>query len=189
MGVFKDLGPDEPSAATDLQPHVLGGGGDGRDLEGRLAVLGDQLAGVDVVFGGQFGLDAHLHPVGGAPVGVGDLDLKRLGGEEGAVDAEARAGGGRAMSPMMPHLPLVGQPGLEVLARVLGVLDVDELLVDGRGVVEGGLPAPVHAGDRRPDAHRAPEVVRHVRRHHVSDAEAEVGRTFDLRRRRRRKKM
>lgn len=85
LDIFKDSGPHEPSgaasAATDLQPHVLGGGGDGRDLEGGLAVLGDQLAGVDVVFGGQFRLDAHLHPVGGAPVGVGDLDLKTLGGE------------------------------------------------------------------------------------------------------------
>lgn len=81
----------------------------------------------------------------------------------------------------MAHLPFVGQAGLELLARVLGVLDVDELLVNRGGVVERGLPAPVHAGDRRPDADRAPEVVGHVQRHHVSDAEAEVGGTFDLR--------
>lgn len=67
------------TAATDLQPHILGSGGDGRDLKGCLAVLGDQFAGVHVVFGGQFRLDAHSHPVGGAPVGVGHLDLKRGG--------------------------------------------------------------------------------------------------------------
>lgn len=52
----------------------------------------------------------------------------------------------------MPHLPFVGQTRLELLARVLGVLDVDELLVNRRRVVKCGLPASVYAGDRRPDA-------------------------------------
>ena len=79
-----------------------------------------------------------------------------------------------------PHRPFVGQTGLELLARVLGVLDVDELLVDGRGVVEGGLPAAVGAGHRGPHAHRAPEVVGHVQRHHVLHAQTEGGRAFDL---------
>lgn len=66
---------------------------------------------------------------------------------------------------------------------MLGVLDVDELLVHGRGVVESGLPAAVHAGHRRPDADGAPEVIGHVHRHHVLHAQAEVCGALDLRRR------
>lgn len=82
---------------------------------------------------------------------------------------------------LFPHLPFVRQTRLELLSRVLGVLDVNELLVNRCGIIKRGLPASVYAGDRRPDAHRAPEVVGHVQRHHVFDADAEVGRTFDLR--------
>jgi len=84
------------------------------------------------------------------------------------------------MADCCPHRSFVGQTGLELLARVLGVLDVDQLLVDGRGVVERGLSAAVAAGHRRPHAHRAPEVVRHVQGHHVLDAHAEGRRAFDL---------
>lgn len=80
-----------------------------------------------------------------------------------------------------PHLPFVRQTRLELLSRVLGVLNVNELLVNWCGIIKCGLPASVYAGDRRPDAHRAPEVVGHVQRHHVFDADAEVGGTFDLR--------
>lgn len=77
-------------------------------------------------------------------------------------------------------LSFIRKPGFELLPRLLGILDVDELLVDGRGVVKRGLPASVHAGHGRPDADRPPEVVRHVHRHHLSDTQAEVGRTSDL---------
>lgn len=84
---------------------------------------------------------------------------------------------------MGPHLPFVRKPRLELLARVLGVLDVNELLVDWRRVVESGLPAAVHACHRRPDADGASEVIGHVHRHHVLHAQAEVCRTLDLKRR------
>lgn len=85
----------EVSAGTDLQPDVLGGGGDGRDLEAGLAVLGDELAGVDVLLGCELGLDANSHAVRRAPVWVGHLDLRgsvrqeAVGKREGA---ERRAG-------------------------------------------------------------------------------------------------
>lgn len=64
------------SVGTDLQPDVLGGGGDGWDLKAGLAVLGDQLAGVDVVLGCELGLDANSDAVRRAPVWVGHLNLR-----------------------------------------------------------------------------------------------------------------
>lgn len=64
------------SAGTDLQPDVLGGGGDGWDLKAGLAVLGDQLAGVDVVLGRELGLDANSDAVCRASVWVGHLNLR-----------------------------------------------------------------------------------------------------------------
>lgn len=63
------------TAATDLQPDILGSSGDGGDLKGRLAVLGDQFAGVHVVLRGQLRLDPNLHPISWAPVRVGHLNL------------------------------------------------------------------------------------------------------------------
>lgn len=45
------------------------------------------------------------------------------------------------------HLPFVRQTGLELFACVLRVLDVDELLVDCRRIVKGGLSASIYAGD------------------------------------------
>lgn len=64
------------SVGTDLEPDVLGGGGDGRDLKAGLAILGDQLAGVDVVFGGELGLDSNPDAICRAPVRVGHLNLR-----------------------------------------------------------------------------------------------------------------
>lgn len=81
-----------------------------------------------------------------------------------------------------PHLPFVRQSRLKLLARVLGVFDVDELLVHRRRVVESGLPAAIYAGHRRPDADGAPEVIGHVHRHHVLHTQAEVCRALDLER-------
>lgn len=83
------------SAGTDLQPDVLGGGGDGRDLEAGVAVLGDQLAGVDVVLGRQLGLDANPDAVRRAPVRVGYLNLRGEGGGEafGGRQLEKQASG------------------------------------------------------------------------------------------------
>lgn len=63
---------------------------------------------------------------------------------------------------------------------MFGVLDVDELLVHRRRVVERGLPAAVHARHRRPDADGAPEVIGHVHGHHVLHAQAKVCGAFDL---------
>lgn len=79
------------------------------------------------------------------------------------------------------HLPFVRQTRLKLFACVLGVLDVDELFVDGSRVVKCGLPAPVYAGHRRPNAHGAPEVIGYIQGHHVFDTQAEVCRAFDLR--------
>lgn len=169
------------SAGTDLQPDILGGSGDGRDLEAGLAVLGDQLAGVDVVLGRELGFDANSDPVRRAPVGVGHLNLWRDG--RNRPERRRQAGGRSSDRTASPHLSFVRQPGLELLARVFGVLDVDELLVDRRRVVEGGLPAAVDAGHRRPDADGASEVIGHVHRHHVLHAQAEVCGTLDLKRR------
>lgn len=39
--------------------------------------------------------------------------------------------------------------------------------MDRRGVVQHGLPAAVHTADRHPHAHRAPEVIGYVQRHHL----------------------
>lgn len=83
---------------------------------------------------------------------------------------------------MRPHLPFVRQSGLELFACVFGVLDVDELLVHRRRVVESGLPVAVYARHRRPDADGAPEVIGHIHRHHVLHAQAEVCGALDLKR-------
>ncbi len=82
---------------------------------------------------------------------------------------------------MLPHHPFVRQTRLELLACILGVLDVDELFMDGRRIVKCGLPAPIYAGHCRPNAHSAPEVISHIQGHHVLDTQAEVCRAFDLR--------
>lgn len=60
---------------TDLQPDVLGSRGDGWDLKGGLAVLGDQLAGVHVVLGSKLGFDTNPNPISRAPVRVSHLNL------------------------------------------------------------------------------------------------------------------
>lgn len=81
------------SAGTDLQPDVLGGGGDGRDLKAGLAVLGDQLAGVDVVLGRELGLDTNSHAVRRAAVWVRYLNLR---GRVGKCEGTKRQAGGRS---------------------------------------------------------------------------------------------
>lgn len=80
------------SAGTDLQPDVLGGGGDGRDLKAGLAALGDQLAGVDVVLGRELGFDANPDAVCRAPVGVAHLNLwgERSAGDSGETSGKQK---------------------------------------------------------------------------------------------------
>lgn len=62
--------------SSDLEPDILSSSRDGRDLKGGVAVLGRQFTGIDVVLRGQLGLNAYPHPIGWAPVRIGDLDLQ-----------------------------------------------------------------------------------------------------------------
>ena len=81
----------------------------------------------------------------------------------------------------LSHLPFVRQTRLELFACVLGVLDVDELLMDGCRIIKRGLSASIYTGHRRPNTHGASEVIGYIHRHHVLDTQAKVCRAFDLR--------
>lgn len=162
------------SVETDLQPDVLSGGGDGWDLKAGVAVLGDQLAGVDVVFGRELSFDSNSDAVRRASIWVGYLNLRQSVWRE-AVWKMRREQRDKRRRTSSPYLPFVWQSGFELFACVFGVFDVDELLVHRCRVVESGLPAVVLARHRRPDADGAPEVIGHVHRHHVLYAQAKVG--------------
>lgn len=78
--MFWSIKQEGPTGATHLQPDILGGRGDGGDLEGGLAVPGGQLTGIHVVLWGQLRLHAHRDPICRASIWIGHLDLWGGGG-------------------------------------------------------------------------------------------------------------
>lgn len=79
-----------------------------------------------------------------------------------------------------PYLSFVGQSGFELFPGVLGVLDVNQLFLNRRWVVECDLFAPIRADHRGPDIDCASKMLRDISRHHFFHTHIENSRAINL---------
>lgn len=78
------------------------------------------------------------------------------------------------------YLSFVRQSRFELFPSVLGVLDINQLFLNRRRVIERDLFAPIRADHRGPDIDCASKMLRDISRHHVFHTHIENSRAINL---------